>query len=210
MVPVIRQDEIKASKRGRCSMVERTVISILTSVMLLAVFHTMCLAQTQIGSSPFSPASVGVPTKGIIECGEGYTSHELYDAKITLLEVMRGEKAWDLVKRANASNLPPKMGSEYVLARIRFDYFARGAPGNCSHLVQKEQFTAFSIDGEKYEPPSVVVPKPELSGRVHSGKSLEGWVAFLVPKSDGKLLMSFSADPTGAVQHGGNVWFQLY
>lgn len=192
---------------------KRLIVCILTILLLttggLAVSPWEAQAPTP-GSSPFSPASVGVPVASIIECGEGYTSHELYDAKITLLEVVRGEKAWDLLKKAATTNEPPKAAFEYILARIMFQYSARGLPGNCGHELKANEFTALSVSGKKYETPSVVVPKPELSGRLHSGDSLEGWVAFLVAKDDSKPLVAFTADPAGAVQHGGNIWFQLY
>ena len=178
-------------------------------VALMLTISAWARASTP-GSSPFSPASVGVPVVNIIECGEGYTSHELYDAKITLMEVVRGEKAWDLLKKAAATNGPPKAGFEYVLVRIRFEYSARGLPGNCVHELKRNEFSALSVSGKNYETPSVVVPKPELSGKLRSGDSLEGWVAFQVAIDDNKPLMVFTADPTGAVQHGGNIWFQLY
>ena len=45
---------------------------------------------------------------------------------------------------------------------------------------------------------------------VSSGDSLEGWITFQVAIDDNKPLMTFTADPTGVVHHGGNIWFQLY
>jgi hypothetical protein len=189
------------------SMRRKTIGCFLAALML--TISAWAQAPTP-GSSPFSPASVRVPVVSIIECGEGYTSHELYDAKITLLEVVRGEKAWERIKAASMSNERPNVGFEYILARIRFEYSARGLPGNCGHELKGNEFTALSVSGKKYETPSVVVPKPELSGRLHSGDSLEGWLLFLVAQDDSKPLMAFTADPTGAVQHGGNIWFQLY
>ena len=180
------------------------------------VFVTLILIITgranaaQAGSSPLSPAPIGTTLAGIIECGGGYTSHELYDMKITLLEVVRGEEAWKRIKEASASNKPGTAGSEYVLARVKFEYFARGSPGLCTHQLSPEQFTAFSADGNDYKIVSVVLPKPEMRGTLRSGQSLEGWVAFLVPQQDKKPIMNYSADVGGAVLHGGGKWFQLY
>jgi len=123
---------------------------------------------------------------------------------ITVTEVVRGQKANVLVGGA------PEAGSEYVLAHIRVAYLARGLPGKCSHELRPEQFAALSANGREYKAPSVRVPKPALGGSLHSGESLEGWVAFSVAQDDRKPLMTFTADPTGAAQHGGNIWFQLY
>ena len=161
------------------------------------------------GSAPSLAAPSGITLTGIIECGEGYTSHELYDMKITLLEVIRGEEAWKRVKLASDSNKPADPDSEYILARIRFEYFARGTPGLCVHQVVPEQFTAYSANGEDYRPAPVVLPKPEMRKGLKSGESLEGWVAFMVAQKDKTPLMSYSADAGGAVQHGGDKWFLL-
>jgi hypothetical protein len=165
---------------------------------------------TAQGQSPSSPAPVRTPIMTAIECGEGYTSFELYDMKINLLEIVRGAKAWDLIKEASASNKPPKVGFEYILARIRFEFSSRGSPQECIHELRREEFTALSADGKEYETPSVVPPKPELSGSLRSGHSLEGWIVFSVAKDDSKPLMAFDPASGGAMSRGKVIWFQLY
>lgn len=183
----------------------------LATLMLTAALLAVPPAEAQrLGSSPLSPAPAGVPVQTIIECGSGYVSHELYDAKITLLEIVRGAKAWDLLKEATAANEPLKAGFEYILARIRFEYSARGLPGDCGHELKGEQFIAVSPEGKVYKAPSVTPPNPRLSGMLRSGDVLEGWVAFSVPREDSKTLMTFAVKAGGAVEHGGNAWFQLY
>jgi len=202
------------SLTGRRCQVRRGMIGCaLATLMLTIAVCTDSPAQTPVqrpGSSPLSPAPTGLPVKAIVECGRGYISHELYDATITVLEIVRGAKALDLIKQASVSNKPPKIGFEYILARIRVEYFARGTPGDCGHELKEEQFTAVSADGKVYKTPAVVPPKPSLSGMLRSGDSLEGWVAFLVAQEDSKTLMTFTVKSGGAVEHGGDVWFQLY
>jgi hypothetical protein len=195
----------------RSRLIRRMIGCAFATLMLTIAVCARSPAQApRPGSSPFSPAPIGFSVKTIVECGKGYISHELYDATITLLEIIRGAKAWDLIKEVSMSNEPPKAGFEYALARIRFEYFARGTPGDCVHELKEEQFTAFSADGKVYEIPAIVLPKPRLNGMLRSGDSLEGWVTFLVAQEDSKTLMTFTAKPGGAVEHGGNVWFQLY
>jgi hypothetical protein len=179
-----------------------------TALIFIMVFHPAAWAQTE-GSSPSNPALPGTTVPGIIECGEGYTSHELYDMKITLLEVLRGEEAWKLIQEADSSNKPALAGTEYVLVRIRFEYYARGTPGLCVHPLIPDHFTAYSANGEGYETVSVVTPKPELRKELKSGDSFEGWIAFAVAKKDKAPLMYYSVDTGGAVQHGGGKWFLL-
>jgi hypothetical protein len=175
---------------------------------ILVVACSAALAQTP-GSSPGNPAPAGAMLSGIVECGEGYTSHELYDMKITLAEVVRGEEAWKRVKDASTTNKPADTGFEYALARIKFEYYARGIPGTCIHPLSPDQFTAYSSSGEDYKNPSVVMPKPELRKGLKSGDMFEGWVVFQIPKLDKAPLMSYSADSGGAVTHGGEKWFLL-
>ena len=176
----------------------------------LALFMAYGKSAWAQGQSPSDAATTGLTVQGIVECGEGYNSHELYDVRITVLEVVRGEKAWGLIKAASKSNQPTKAGFEYVLARIKFQYFARGTPGDCNHELKGNQFLALSAKGQKYDASSVTPPKPELGGTLHSGDSLEGWVAFMVPQEDKKPIMTYGVDESGAVQHGGDMWFQLY
>jgi hypothetical protein len=64
-------------------------------------------AAAQEGNSPFNPAPAGVRLSGIVECGQGYTSHELYDMNITLLEVARGDDAWKILKEAEVPTSRP-------------------------------------------------------------------------------------------------------
>ena len=161
-----------------------------------------CAAQ-RIGSSPAGPAPAGAPVQTIIECGVGYESHELYDVKITLLETVRGDRAWEMIKAAAPENKAAKDGFEYILARIRFEYAARGRPGECGHELKEDEFTALSPEGHVYDSPSVVPPSPRLNGTVHSGDTPEGWVAFSVPKNEPTALMSFGTKAGGAMVHGG-------
>jgi len=154
---------------------------------------------------PISPAvnaiPIGTTASAIVEVGDMYRSPEIYDARITVLEIVRGEGAADLINKSSESNAPAQNGLEYVLARIRFEFFARGAPGDKTWNLSEKQFHAFSREGTRYGIPSIVLPKPELAGVLRSGNSREGWIVFEVAERDKKPLMIFDQ---------GNVWFQLY
>jgi hypothetical protein len=186
----------------------KAVAQVSVVLILFIAASPIAFAQAQ-GSSPSDPAPAGITVSGIIECGEGYTSHELYDMKITLLEVIRGEQAWKRLQEAGSSNRQPEAGTEYLLARIRYEYFARGVPGTCIHPLAPEEFTAYSKNGEDYKAVSVAPPKPELRKGLKSGDSLEGWLVFAVSKEDKAPLLLYSADSGGAVEHGGGKWFLL-
>jgi hypothetical protein len=165
------------------------------------------------GASPAAHAEpIGSPLSTIIIFGNQYEGgDELYDAKITVLEVVRGTRAWDAIRDASASNAPPKPGWEYLVARVRFEYTARTKPGQQTYAVNPSQFIATSASGMDYPPANLMAePKPELNATLHSGDSVEGWVAVEIPQSDRRPLMTFQED-TGSVFHeGGGSVFQLY
>jgi hypothetical protein len=136
--------------------------------------------------------SIGVECKAKIAIGEGYaTGTETVEAAITILEVVRGEKAWALVKAADSSNKPAETGMEYVAVRIRFDYGQKGGSEDLSYGIRSEQFASISEGGKQYESPSVAAPIPELKGRLYPGESLEGWIVLLVSIDDRKPRMTF-------------------
>ncbi len=193
---------------------ERIVKNALPASLLFACFIVILMAPNPVsaqiqGASPSQAAPSGVTLTDIVECGEGYTSHELYDLKLALLEVIRGEEAWTLIKKADPANKPAEPGTEYVLARIRFEYQARGTPGLCVHQVVPDQFAAYSADGEEYKSAHVLLSKSEMRKGLKSGESLEGWVAFKIADTDKAPLMLYSASTGGAVQHGVAKWFLL-
>ena len=177
----------------------------------LGVWIPAARAQSRgTGFSPLHPAQVGTRLETVIECGFGYSPHEKYDVKVTLLEALRGDKALGRIKAANASNQSPKAGFEYVLARVKFEFFAKGAPGNCVHELRREEFAAFSADGQEYEAAMIAPPQPGLPAKLKSGDSFEGWLAFQAPQGGNKALLRFVASVGSAVEQGGQVWFQLY
>lgn len=163
------------------------------------------LAQTP-GYSPFSPAEVGYRVETVVQCG-----NEPCDTRIVLLDVVRGKRAWERLKKEAAANKPAARDFEYVLARVKFEMSAR-TPGDKSFQIrsgQTGQFHAFSANGEPYEIPDVMLPNSAIEGILRSGDSLEGWVAFQIPQSEKKPLMNFDPAAGAARGQGRLIWFQL-
>lgn len=177
-------------------------------IAVMAAFLAEASAQTP-GSAPSSPVPVGQTLDTIIECGEGYLSHELYDARITLVETIRGEEAWKRIQAADRFNPPAADGFEYALICVRFEYQARGLPGTCIHPLSPEHFTAYSANGEGYDNAAVVSPKPGLRKQMKSGETFEGYIVFTVAQQDKAPLVYYSIDEGGGTQHGGGKWFVL-
>jgi hypothetical protein len=157
--------------------------------------------ELESGSSLNSAMPIGGTVSAIVELSDMYRAPETYDVRITVLEILRGEKSKNLIERTNVSLTALPNDFEFLLAHIRFEYSARGTPGDKTWDLSGKQFNAFSDDGRLYENQPIVLPESRLSGVLRPGDSRQGWVAFEVAKDDKKPLMTFSP---------GNVWFQLH
>jgi hypothetical protein len=156
--------------------------------------------------------ALGVPLNVIVVFGDQYNGgDELYDVKITVAEVVRGEKAWQMVKAAGAGNRPPASGLEYLIARVRFELSARAQPHHYDYTLDPAQFSAMSTTTAPYRSADLAaVVKPDLRGLIHSGDSAEGWVAFLIPRGDHTPLMVFREDVGSVIHQGDASIFKLY
>ena len=129
-----------------------------------------------------------------------YGQHELHDVKVTVLEVVRGNAAWELIRAADASNRPPNKGFDYILVRIRFEYSRQGSQGDMPYTLNQGCFRLYSADNREYAVPSIAPPQPGLIGKVfYPGSSYEGWVPFMAATNDNPFLFYTS----------GSVWFQF-
>ncbi len=180
-------------------------------VMRSALSLAGCIAGfAQKGQSPMDPVPVGVAITTEIQCGTQAGSLEPYDASIKVVQVLRGDEAWKLIKAASSANKEPQAGYEYILARISFTMKARGAPGDKSfELGRPMQFVALSSDGREYLPPSVTSPKPELARIIRADEQAEGWIVFMVEKEEKQPVMVFDPSSGGAMLRGKAVFFKL-
>jgi len=194
--------------KGEVDMKSRIYTLLICSI--LAAFAYVDTAAAQ-GQSPSNAAPVGFSIKTQVECGERAGSMEPYDAKISVLQVLRGKEAFERIKAANPSSQPPNAGSDYVLVRVAFQMNAVLAPGNKTfELARKMQFVALTANGSEQEPPSVSPPSPELHRIVRSGEPAEGWIVLLVEQSNEKPVMFFDPAAGGAMGGGRVLFFQLY
>ena len=184
----------------------------------LVVLASLLLAGASLGQSRQSrPANsfaqpFGIPLNTIIVFGDQYNGgDELYNVKITVAEVVRGEKAWQMVKAANAENVSPGAGMEYLLARVKFEFSARNRPEHYNYSLEPSQFSAMSATTEPYAVATLAGPvKPELRATLHDGDWADGWVAFLVLRSDHTPLMNFREDVGSVIHQGDAHIFKLY
>ena len=170
--------------------------------LLILLFFPAASLPAQTSAADATP--VGVAAKANVTIGEGYvTGVESFEASVTVLGIVRGEKAWELVKEASPSNRPPDPGMEYICARIRFEFGKKGSTDERAYAIRDEQFASVGEGGRQYERTNIVLPKPQLNGRLYPGESLEGWVALFVSSQDKEPLMTFG-------NNYSRVWFKLY
>ena len=141
------------------------------------------------GQSHRNPAPLNYPVRVL---------NRYFDASplahdITVLQVLRGEPAWKIIQEAYRFNLPPTLGTEYLLARIRIDY-SRGPEGH-TDLISQLDFGMLSSQGHTYIVPfSIRPPEPFLRARLYPGARIEAWTVWQVDINDSAPLLVFGLD----------------
>ena len=183
------------------------ISALILFVMVFAVSIEPVLADY---NSSTNPASIGDPVRSMVELGSVYSN--IYDITITVVETVRGKKAMEMLKKANAKNEKPPKGYEYLLVRVKFDIKGRAVSDTLAFDIGTEplQWVALTSELMEYPQISVTVPEPVLKGNLKSGDSLEGWAAFAVEKSDSRPVMVFDPDSGGATGRGRTLFFKLY
>lgn len=132
-----------------------------------------------------SPSELGKDRKSPVLFGEKLVTE---DWETSVLEVVRGDAAWNLVLEANQFNDPPAEGYEYIAVK----FYVR-------HIGTEDKSN--SIDGYFYgltgsanilhDLPSVVEPDPALDISLFPGGEYEGWVVFQSIIGETELMFAF-------------------
>jgi Bacterial SH3 domain len=128
--------------------------------------------------------------------------------KLTVLEVVTGDQATQLVTGASSSNQPPADGFTYVAVRLR----ATNA-GDRSLPIEGNDFAATGSSGLVRRFVGAIAPDPPLDGVVDPGGSKEGWVVLGAAADEQNLLLLYDsvtltgtwADRLFALQDGATV-----
>jgi hypothetical protein len=172
-----------------------------------------------LGSRHDRPVPLGTPIKVMIERQARNPSTVTYSLETTVLEVLRGERAQESIRKADLEDKDPDPGFEYLMARIRFRYApkARGLPEYEPYEVKQIQFRALSHNGsEEYGMPQLKrQPDPGLIGiSIAVNESREGWIVFQVPLNEKEPLLGFDRDAAEGrltlKTARGLLWFKLY
>lgn len=164
-------------------------------------------------SNESATADPGVPTGtytrnapapiGTIQSIQVNTWSEKYNASAVVLEAVRGEKAYQMLKEANPFNSPAKDDMEYIVVKVRVSINSVSEDKAIS--LSSYSFDAYSSDNVEYQSCFVVDPSPEFGGNVFAGGTAEGYLTVQVKKTDPSPKLVFGADYDGA----GGIWFSL-
>ena len=154
--------------------------------------------ETDIGYDPYyngvrpEPETKVIPLQKSVEIQIDSNRHlvtdknavESYSAVFTIVEVLRGEKAYERINAANQQNPSAGVGKEYILAWVRAKITSVKDKKYVTLEDIRTNMSCYSWDGELYPStnPSGINPVNEQPKNV--GDSVDGWVAFAVNKSD--------------------------
>ena len=161
------------------------------------------------------PARIGVTVEGTMavlpfsQYPSLEATGELYTEKITLLEIMRGENAFNYLTDFGIFSgfpfykNPPEAGYECVLVTIKFEYYMRDLPGNLIYKMAQGDFMTYSQDGVEYSTPYILPWRTDdmWNYDITPGDVLEIKIFTIVKTDDQKPVMLFKK---------GEKWLGLY
>jgi len=110
------------------------------------------------------------------------------DWKLQVMDVVRGEEAWQsMVEWEPASNAPGD-NFEYLLVYIRAGNIV---PEMSFYPIDATYFSVIGDLNERYYDPYLRAPAPALEGYVLPGGVVEGWIVYVVQKADTNLLLAY-------------------
>jgi hypothetical protein len=110
--------------------------------------------------------------------------------EVTVLEVFRGDSAWQLVEEANRYNEPPDEGMEYVAVRLLVRNIS--IADEARHLARYD-FNATGSSNVLHDVPSLVGPEPNLEVSLYPGGEFEGWMILQATTEESGLVAVFDA-----------------
>ncbi|NOL32070.1 DUF4352 domain-containing protein [Bacillus altitudinis] len=119
------------------------------------------------------------------------------ELKMNVEEVIRGDKAFNVLYKRNSTVSQPKKGFEWALVKVKVKMTNSETDDEPILFSPILNFDFFSSDGSPYsEEIGTVVPK-EFEGEVYNGGSLEGYIVNQVKKDDDFLIAYKSISTSG-------------
>jgi len=112
-----------------------------------------------------------------------------FTIEIALVDVVRGEEADEMLRRANAWNVPAPEGKEYLLAK----FVVQAVSSARSDVIPLNAYNFKAVTarglGKKLDPEPMVLGLPSELADVRVGHTVEGWIPFLIDVGETPLLV---------------------
>ncbi|MBF2599358.1 hypothetical protein IA929_05005 [Listeria seeligeri] len=108
---------------------------------------------------------------------------------ITVVETIRGEEAWNLIKAKNKSTFPAPEGKEYILNKIKVKASNIIFPKNQFRITDYD-FNYVAGDGTAYNSEYIVIPDA-LDATLYNDDVNEGYIHGIINKDDDAPLIKF-------------------
>jgi len=105
---------------------------------------------------------------------------------VQVLDVMRGDEAWQAIQTANQFNEPAPEGMEYLLLRPHVKCTYNDSE---EHLISGNDFKVTGDRLAEYSGAYAVEPDPQLDAQLFKDGETEGWSAYLVGQGEGNLIL---------------------
>ncbi|MAT43861.1 MAG: hypothetical protein CL609_16120 [Anaerolineaceae bacterium] len=110
------------------------------------------------------------------------------DWGLSIVEVIRGEEAWNMTLAENQFNDPPQDGFEYIAVKI---HVRNISPEDRFSYMDGSFFKSTGDAGVLYDSPVVVDPSPQLDITLYPGGEYTGWVVVQAAVGESNLLLVF-------------------
>lgn len=132
-----------------------------------------------------------------------WSDEDNYTVSVRILETVRGDKAYEALKKKSSFYSKPDDGYEYMNVKIAFSVI--DTKGDFSITPSQYDFTAFSSNNEESPQNIYSSLDPVLTGALYKGGNTEGWITIMVKKDDKSPKLAYGLDYNGA----GGIWFSL-
>ncbi|MDR3121991.1 MAG: hypothetical protein LBU58_11775 [Clostridiales bacterium] len=139
----------------------------------------------------------------------GNSNCEQFSASVKVVEVVRGEAAATQIKKADSLNPSPPIGKEFILAWVRAKITDTKDDRILNFNDIRMNLHLYSSEGISLPPsnPAKLNPGIGPTSTAKTGDTLEGWVAFVVDKTDTAPRVQFGGD---SAEGTGGGWFALF
>lgn len=103
-----------------------------------------------------------------------------------VLEVVRGDEAWQAIQAANQFNEPAPEGMEYLLVKL---HVKSTYADSDEHSISGSDFKVTGDRLIEYFTASVVEPDPQLDAQLFAGGETEGWSSYLIGQGESNLIL---------------------